>query len=177
MTEIASAPQVPIAPGKACGGCTLCCKVMRIDELAKPTGTWCTHCKPGTGCRIYESRPQVCRSFMCLWLLSPELGPEWRPDRSKLVLMTDDTGERMIIKCDPGFPRAWRKEPYYSRIGQMAEKASLNGSAVIILAGHDMTVLARGQELHVGIVREEDQFFIDYDAAGRLQCRVTPRDA
>ena len=30
-----------IVPGRACGGCSLCCKVMVIAELAKPAGTWC----------------------------------------------------------------------------------------------------------------------------------------
>ena len=42
---------------RTCGDCTLCCKVMAIEELAKPVGTWCPHCKPGRGCRIYPDRP------------------------------------------------------------------------------------------------------------------------
>lgn len=28
------------APGRQCGDCTLCCKVMAIEELAKPASAW-----------------------------------------------------------------------------------------------------------------------------------------
>ena len=54
---------------RACGDCTLCCKVMAIEELAKPAGQWCRHCKPGRGCLIYDSRPAECSAFDCLWLI------------------------------------------------------------------------------------------------------------
>jgi Zn-dependent alcohol dehydrogenase len=29
-----------ITANKTCGECTLCCKVMAIEQLAKPVGTW-----------------------------------------------------------------------------------------------------------------------------------------
>src|SRR5262249_50752592 len=40
---------------RGCDGCTLCCKVMEVKEIAKPGGKWCAHCKTGTGCGIYDS--------------------------------------------------------------------------------------------------------------------------
>jgi hypothetical protein len=39
---------------KTCGDCTLCCEVMAIEELSKPASVWCSHCKPGNGCLIYQ---------------------------------------------------------------------------------------------------------------------------
>ena len=69
-----------VVPGRRCGSCTLCCKVLAITELQKPRGTWCPDCSPGKGCNIYETRPAECRSFMCGWLTDPMLGPEWKPD-------------------------------------------------------------------------------------------------
>src|SRR5262245_33293733 len=84
------------APGKSCGGCSLCCKVLLIQPfspagfrkwpLNKPHGVWCTDCQPGVGCRIYDDRPDECREFLCWWLVEPRLGPEWKPDKSKLVI-------------------------------------------------------------------------------------------
>jgi hypothetical protein len=166
-----SAPPATVA-AKECGGCTMCCKIMRIDELAKPTGQWCTHCKPGRGCGIYPDRPQTCRVFHCLWITQAALGPEWRPDKCKMVLMAI-AGGRTVIKCDPGFPQAWRKQPYYAHIRSWADRAGPQGGEVLVCVGHDITVLARDRELHVGIVAEEDGFATDYDAAGRLlRCRV-----
>ncbi|HEX4826999.1 MAG TPA: hypothetical protein VFV12_02145, partial [Xanthobacteraceae bacterium] len=49
-------------------------------------GQWCRHCKPGRGCRIYDARPQICRQFFCGWMVSATLGPEWKPERSKIIL-------------------------------------------------------------------------------------------
>ena len=40
----ASASSRAPVPGRACGSCTLCCKTMGVDELAKPPGVWCQHC-------------------------------------------------------------------------------------------------------------------------------------
>ena len=57
------------APGKTCGSCTLCCKVVGVAELKKPADVWCGHCNKAKGCKIYDTRPQECRTFYCLFLL------------------------------------------------------------------------------------------------------------
>ena len=63
------------ALGRACGACSLCCKLLQIDEpeLKKPANEWCRHCRPGKGgCAIYDERPPVCRDFACEWLINPK---------------------------------------------------------------------------------------------------------
>ena len=66
---------VPLVPGRSCGECSLCCKLLRIEAFNKPVGTWCSHCAPGRGgCTIYETRPTECRDFYCAWLTTPALG-------------------------------------------------------------------------------------------------------
>lgn len=50
---------------RSCGGCTLCCKVIGVHEIAKPKGVLCTHCKPGSGCMVHASRPKACRAYTC----------------------------------------------------------------------------------------------------------------
>jgi hypothetical protein len=42
---------MPVA-GRSCDSCTLCCKLMPVDQHAKPAATWCPHCESGSGCRI-----------------------------------------------------------------------------------------------------------------------------
>ena len=55
--------------GRACGECTVCCTVMAVPELHKPNRRACDHvCDEG--CAIHAERPQDCRDFHCLWLLS-----------------------------------------------------------------------------------------------------------
>src|SRR6185369_2336870 len=119
--ELGERRVVPMAPGSAartCGDCALCCKVMAIEQLAKPAGAWCRHCKPGRGCQIYADRPDECRSFNCFWLVNDRLDEHWRPSKSKLVLTTSEDG--IEVRCDPGFPDAWRKEPFRSEIREWA---------------------------------------------------------
>lgn len=71
---------------RKCGDCKLCCKVFTIAELNKLAGEWCPHC-PGKGCSMYESRPNTCREYRCVWLERPEsLSDELRPDKTSVVM-------------------------------------------------------------------------------------------
>src|SRR4051812_22511432 len=76
-----------VVPGRACGCCTLCCKVIAVTDFDKPPGVWCAHCIRGKGCGIYESRPTDCRTFFCEWMLEHGLGPEWKPEHAKFALV------------------------------------------------------------------------------------------
>lgn len=78
-------------PFSSCGGCTQCCKTLKVSEIDKPEHTWCTACTIGVGCDRYATRPQSCVEFECVWLQSQRepgaaLAPELRPDRSKVVI-------------------------------------------------------------------------------------------
>jgi len=53
---------------RECGSCSLCCTVLRVDELRKLGGTPCVHQRAGGGCGIYAERPGICRAYRCLWL-------------------------------------------------------------------------------------------------------------
>ena len=106
-----------MVPGRVCGSCSLCCKLLRIEELDKPAGRWCSHCTAGRdGCNIYDTRPGSCRSFHCNWLINPELGADWRPTTAKMVLYYEPPARRLAVHVDPEFPSAWRGEPYYRQL-------------------------------------------------------------
>src|SRR5262245_44459275 len=100
MTDLTLRPedeQKPV-PGRACDGCTMCCKLMSIKELQKPAQSWCEHCDIGVGCRIYEQRPGDCRKFLCGWLGDERVGDEWRPSRTKMVIKFE--GRKLIVLVD-----------------------------------------------------------------------------
>jgi hypothetical protein len=107
---------------RACGTCSLCCKLPSIAALKKPADTWCTHCRPGNGgCLIYANRPSACRMFNCGWL-NPfswdgvlPITEEWFPARCHFYLAYDDM-MCVVVSVDPDFPDAWRAEPYYSAL-------------------------------------------------------------
>lgn len=80
-----------VLAARTCGKCTACCRFLPIVEptLTKPMGVLCQHCKPGQGCTVYELRPAACRGWNCGWRKLPNLGPNWRPDKSGIMLRMD----------------------------------------------------------------------------------------
>lgn len=73
------------AGDRECGPCTACCTVHQVEELRKPARQACDHLCP-SGCAIYESRPNTCRQFNCLWLRGGlDRNETLRPDHLGLV--------------------------------------------------------------------------------------------
>ena len=171
IAEPATQMSVPL-PDRTCGTCTLCCKVMPIRALNKPVGRWCSHCKPGTGCGIHDSRPSECGDFFCMWMLERRLGPEWKPEKCKLVLTGDAGGKNLMVRCDPGFPQAWRAEPYHTAIKQWSIAARGQGGVIIVTAGMNATVIAPEGEFPVGAMQEGDRIHLDFSGARLRQARV-----
>lgn len=119
--ESVSSPAV--APGRSCGKCSMCCKLLHIIELNKPSNKWCEHCRPGYGgCSIYETRPSICRSFLCGWMQSEQVGPEWYPLLSHMILSFAPFNGVMTLTCcvDPNHPNIWKEHPYYTQLKQFA---------------------------------------------------------
>ena len=79
--------QEEFTPPGSCGSCVVCCEALKINspEITKKSGVLCQHCTGG-GCGIYETRPQVCRSFYCGWRMIKGFGEDWRPDRSGILI-------------------------------------------------------------------------------------------
>lgn len=103
-------------PERACGSCSLCCKLMpmradssghafgtaaemikagmaeprdfdgMLPEWHKPAGEPCTYQRHGKGCAIYARRPFACRTWSCRWLTGEDTADQRRPDRSRIVI-------------------------------------------------------------------------------------------
>lgn len=150
--------------GRRCDSCTLCCKVLSIEELAKPKGNWCSHCDVGRGCRIYEQRPVECRNFYCGFLTVPDLSEEWRPSKSKIVLVSELDGVRIAAHVDPARPDAWRKEPFYSKLKEWAIAAAASQCQVVICIGKRTIVVLPDREVDLGII-EDDELIVTEERA------------
>lgn len=108
---------------RACNGCSMCCYLPEIEELAKPADAWCKHCTQHS-CRAYEARPQPCRDFKCAWLADARVADHWYPKRAKMLLYTakNPKGELEIrVRVHPKHPGRWQQEPYYAEIRRFAE--------------------------------------------------------
>ncbi|MFN4296847.1 MAG: YkgJ family cysteine cluster protein [Brevundimonas sp.] len=140
-----TAPSAAPAPPRACGDCGLCCKIMGVEAIAKPPRKWCGHFRKGRGCSIYADRPSACGAFNCTWLLAPNLGDEWRPDRAGFVMHSEDGGQRLVVEADGAAPQAWRREPYQATLRDWARTIEV----VVFVADRGLRLRADGGETAV----------------------------
>lgn len=143
---------------RECGTCTLCCKVMGIQEIEKPMGAWCTHCLPGKGCAIYANRPTECRTFSCDWLKAEALGPEWKPEKCKIVLVS--RYNRIVAYVDAAFPSAWRKSPYIERLMALMQVSLKEGKLVYVAIGDRHTLLLPDGPRELGPLGRDDEVLL-----------------
>lgn len=129
--------------GRTCGTCTLCCRLLPIDDIGKAAGKRCVHSRHHKGCSIYKDRPLSCRTWGCSWLVDPEATGLSRPDKAhyvvdmipdSVVLTDTDTGVKtqlgvVQVWVDPAFPDAYLAPELREYMLMMATKY---GAATII---------------------------------------------
>lgn len=153
---------------RACDGCRMCCKVLRIDEFEKPANLWCQHCTL-TGCGIHGSHPRTCRDFFCLWIDDMSFGPDWKPDRCGFVMSRSASGKGLFINVDIETPNAWKAEPYYSALRRLASGARL-GRYVTVSVGERCLVVFPEEEVDVCDLGPGCEIMVGYrDAPGARQ--------
>jgi hypothetical protein len=152
-----------VVPGRSCGTCSMCCKLFNLPELESPAGKWCRHCEPGRGCKIHAARPEVCRSFFCGWLVSPDLGPEWKPERAKLIIRTLVDGETMpciAVNVEESFPTAWQRPEIYRRLKQTAIDNAAGGILKLVVRvqiGRRQIAILPERDVDLGIVEDDEE--------------------
>jgi hypothetical protein len=145
-----------LVAGRSCGTCSLCCKVLRIEETQSPAGEWCKHCDPGHGCKIHPMRPATCRDFFCLWLTLGEIGEHWKPAKSKIVLRSELDGARIAAHVDRSAPGAWLRAPYYQDLKRWAAIAAQGENQVSVWIGMHAIVVLPDRDIDLGVVGDDE---------------------
>jgi hypothetical protein len=131
---------------------------MGIKEIEKPSGAWCPHCNPGKGCKIYMERPTECRTFMCDWLQAEALGPEWKPEKSKIVLVSRHG--RIVAYVDPATPMAWKKSPYIERLMALMQVKLPENKLVYVSVAERYTLLLPDGPRELGPLGNDDEVLL-----------------
>ena len=147
-------------PERECGSCGLCCKLVAVEELAKPAHQWCANFVAGKGCAIYADRPGECRTFRCLWLMRPQLSDAWRPNRSRIVLYFSHDGSHLIANVDPAYPAAWRGTPYYETLRSWSRNGAGAGLEVIVKVGSRVFAVLPDRDVDLGTMHEGERLKI-----------------
>ena len=146
-------------PGRECGTCTLCCKLLRIPELDKPPGKWCPHCAPSRGCTRYETRPGSCRGFFCGYLTSAYVSEQWRPAKSRIVLVSETSGITAVVDRDR--PDAWKAEPYYSQLKTWATEGVAAERQVVVRIGNRTIAVLPDKDVDLGLMQPGERVAIE----------------
>lgn len=118
MAELGSDPERERrAASRSCGTCSLCCTVLRVDELAKPAGRDCVHQRRRDGCAIHATRPSICRSYRCLWLQGGLEDAE-RPDATGGVVDLETTGIGLRLAIREARPGGFDASPALQAIAE-----------------------------------------------------------
>jgi hypothetical protein len=141
-----------IVVAKPCGPCSLCCKLMKIEQLDKPANQWCKHYEKGRRCTIHAMRPAFCADYYCGWSLRPELDERWRPDNAKFILNLPKG--QLIIQCDPSTPGAWQRAPYYAQIKKWSERHSPQYTTVLVRTQGRLICVFPEADIDLGPYRE-----------------------
>lgn len=149
-----------IVPGRECGECTLCCKLLGVPSIGKAPGVWCTHCTAKGGCAIYETRPQRCRDFNCAWLRAPALDERWKPSVCKFVVSLEEGGLKLKVAVEPARPDVWRKEPFYSYFKNWVRHNAVHGGELLVMIGKRAIVMLPDGEVDLGLCGDDDRIVL-----------------
>jgi Fe-S-cluster containining protein len=105
------------AASRSCGTCSLCCTILRVDELAKPAGRDCVHQRGPRGCAIHATRPAICRAYRCLWLQGGLEDGE-RPDATGGIVDLETTGVGLRLAIREVRPGVFDASPVLQAIAE-----------------------------------------------------------
>jgi hypothetical protein len=155
---------VGLVPGRQCGGCSVCCKVLPIDtaEIQKQAGISCRHSVKGSGCAIHETRPQVCRAYYCGWMSMPDLGDDWRPDKSGVFIsapgapIPDHFENRNGVELLIGSPRLLEQKPFVDLVCALVAKGIPAFLAIPGPVGHFPANILMNDDLADPVARRDE---------------------
>ena len=86
---------------RSCGTCTKCCEGYlsgEVNGIPFYEGKPCHFTDIGSGCSIYEDRPEdPCKAFKCQWLSNPNF-PEWlKPNLSNVIFVYAKLGQHEYV--------------------------------------------------------------------------------
>lgn len=119
MAEVDAAARAGIT--RECNGCSACCYGMTIEDADSPLNTSCQY-QCSDGCIRYETRPEECRHFECLWRAGWGQDED-RPDKIGFFLfLQGDTKFGDLVCASPSDTNSMAPPEVMNRLSHVACK-------------------------------------------------------
>lgn len=113
---------------KSCGGCTLCCYFMGVPIFDSPEYSYCPNCDQNKGCKIWETRPDICRNTSCVWFVEPDIPIKYRPDQCGFMFERPPHSDLYVGHVDPARHEVWNSR----ELAIFVEKIKQTGHSVVL---------------------------------------------
>jgi len=138
-------------------GCNLCCKLIGVKPIQKPAYRMCAHACKGSGCGIYEDRPDDCKTFECLWLQTQRLDDPmiaaFKPSVCGAIMVPAENDRALVIHVNDGVD--WRA----GKLGTFVKKMSYR-ITIIIRHRYSLWVISEnrvvGEDRRFGVGQEDN---------------------
>ena len=96
----------------------------------------------------------------------------FRPDQTRVMLDQDPAATRLIARCDPANPQAWRRNPMYAALKAYAADSWGAGRIVLAVAGRQTWLITPTSEVDLGEVEPGADLKITEGPGGRVDVAV-----
>jgi hypothetical protein len=76
------------------------------------------------------------------------------------VLSADGAYQALMVTVDPGMPRAWKREPYYSMLKRFSEVFFRQDKKVLVSLDGYITVILPDRDVPIGLIRPGEEIRI-----------------
>jgi len=84
----------------------------------------------------------------------------WKPERSKMVISIFPQTGFIYVQVDPTAPSAWRKQPYYDRLRQLARTNLELVAHIVVFVNDQATLIMPDQDVPLGPMKPTDGFSV-----------------
>jgi hypothetical protein len=85
---------------------------------------------------IWQTRPKICRRFVCLWYANPKFPAALRPDRCGVFFEPLKGTQVMSANVDPERPDVWKS----GIARELIDRFTLQGVPVVVIVGEERHV-------------------------------------
>jgi len=94
------------------------------------------------------------------------MGPEWKPDKCKMVL--DARQDWLVVHVDPAANRPWEQEPYFSYLTEVAGRNIARGASVLVMERGRTIIILPDRGVDLGVVAPEDRIVVNRVMTGTV---------